>query len=567
MQRDGEKLCLGTVQFGQCYGIKNERHRQPTQEECFAILDAAQARGIRYLDTASVYGTSEDVLGAYVRARASTSFRICSKLRPDDTVRSAEEETAFVVAEARLSLERLGLPLLYGYLLHRAADLARPGVRDGLLAVRRLGLAEHIGVSVYEPEEAARVVSDDALDLIQIPYNALDQRLDRSGFFDRVRERKKNGHPFEVFARSAFLQGLLLMDLQRLPRTVAEAQPFVERFQAIAARHGFTPAEAAMLYALTHEGIDHVVFGVDTEAQLAANLAVAAKAGAFAACASDLRGAFDDVPREVVVPSLWHAREAVVAIVQARTSSSRLPRKVLRPILGTPMILQELARLKRCRTLDRIVLATSVDASDDELAAAVQAAGYMVYRGSLDDVLDRYARCAALYGAAHVVRITGDCPIIDPAVVDRVVTAHLAHSNDYTSNTLGRVTYPDGLDTEVMTAAALRRADREARLASEREHVTQYLIKHPELFQQECVENAEDLSAERWTVDEPEDFAFITRIFEALYPAHPAFGMADVLAYLAAHPVCRRMNAGFERNEGLAKSLREDRIVKEREQD
>ncbi|MDY3296227.1 aldo/keto reductase, partial [Selenomonas sp.] len=93
MQRDGEKLCLGTVQFGQCYGIKNERHRQPTQEECFAILDAAQARGIRYLDTASVYGTSEDVLGAYVRARASTSFRICSKLRPDDTVRSAEEET------------------------------------------------------------------------------------------------------------------------------------------------------------------------------------------------------------------------------------------------------------------------------------------------------------------------------------------------------------------------------------------------------------------------------------------------------------------------------------------
>ena len=562
MQRDGATVCLGTVQFGQCYGIKNERHRQPTQEECFAILDAAQAQGIAYLDTASVYGSSERVLGAYLRARPGAAFHICSKLRPDDTERSAEEMAAFVVAEARASLARLGLPRLYGYLLHRAADLARPGVRDGLCAVRRLGLAEHIGASVYEPEEAARVVSDDALDLIQISYNALDQRLDRSGFFDRMRERKAGGQPFEVFARSAFLQGLLLMDPQSLPRKVAMAKPYVERFQAIAARHGFTSAEAAMLYVLTHEDIDHVVFGVDTVPQLAANLAVAGKADAFAACARDLRGAFDDVPRAVVVPSCWREQQPVVAIVQARTSSSRLPRKVLRSILGTPMILRELARLKACTTLDRIVLATSADASDDELAATVQAAGWDVYRGSLDDVLDRYARCAETYGAAHVVRITGDCPIIDPAVVDRVVTAHLAHGNDYTSNTLGRVTYPDGLDTEVMTAAALQRADREARLASEREHMTQYLIKHHELFRQETIENAEDLSAERWTVDEPEDFAFITRIYEALYPAHPAFGMADVLAYLATHPACRRMNAGIERNEGLAKSLREDRIVK-----
>lgn len=252
----------------------------------------------------------------------------------------------------------------------------------------------------------------------------------------------------------------------------------------------------------------------------------------------------------------------VVAIVQARTSSSRLPGKVLRPILGTPMILHELERLRHCKTLGKIVLATSIDTSDDALAATVQDAGWDVYRGSLDDVLDRYVQCASLYGADHVVRITGDCPLIDPEVVDTVVTAHLTHGNDYTSNTLRRVTYPDGLDTEVMTAEALRKSGREARLASEREHVTQYLIKHPELFRQENIASVEDLSNERWTVDEPEDFAFVTCIYEALYPENPAFGMADVLAYLVAHPACRHMNAAFERNEGLAKSLREDHIVR-----
>lgn len=298
-----KKLCLGTVQFGQRYGVKNELHRQPTREECFGILDAAWEKGIAYLDTASVYGTAEMVLGAY--SLVEKRFRVCSKLRPDEMQRSTEEEAAFVVAEARASLQRLGIPRLYGFLLHRAADIHRAGVVEGLLEVRRLGLAEHIGSSVYEPEEVVLFVNDPRFDIIQIPYNALDQRLDRSGFFQRVQERRAAGHPFEIFARSAFLQGLLLMDARHLPLKVAQAQSFVERFQSIAARHGYQPFEAAMLYALTHEGIDRVVFGVDTVQQLEANLAVAAKAETFAACAAELRGAFDDVPREVVVPSLW----------------------------------------------------------------------------------------------------------------------------------------------------------------------------------------------------------------------------------------------------------------------
>lgn len=307
------RLCLGTVQFGMRYGVKNARGRQPTVAECDRVLDAARAGGITYLDTASVYGTAEDVLGGY--GLAGKGFHVCSKLRPDDTERSAEEEEAFVISEARASLVRLGISQLYGYLLHRAADMERPGVLDGLVRVRALGLAAHVGVSVYEPEEALAVVRDPRLDLIQIPYNALDQRLDRAGFFDAVRERNvlaqygdatgEQPRPFEVFARSAFLQGLLLMDPAYLPENIAEAAPYVQRFQEIAERHGYAPHEAAMLYSLTHRSIDHVVFGVDTEEQLATNFVVAEKAEAFGACAEELRGAFDDVPRKAVVPSLW----------------------------------------------------------------------------------------------------------------------------------------------------------------------------------------------------------------------------------------------------------------------
>ena len=297
------KLCLGTVQFGQRYGIKNELGRQPTPEECFAILDEARARGIQYLDTASKYGTAEHVLGAY--GLAKKDFRVCSKLRPDDTRRSAEDEKAFIVSEARASLARLAISRLYGFMLHQASDIHRSGVIEGLIEVKRLGLAEHVGSSVYEPEETVLLLDNPEMDIVQIPYNALDQRWDRWGFFEKVQVRRAEGHPFEVFARSVFLQGALLMNPDRLPIKLACAKVYLQRFQDIAARYGFRPFEAAMLYALTHSGIDHVVFGVDTEEQLAENLAVAAKAEAFANCAAELRGAFDDVPHEIVMPNLW----------------------------------------------------------------------------------------------------------------------------------------------------------------------------------------------------------------------------------------------------------------------
>lgn len=248
----------------------------------------------------------------------------------------------------------------------------------------------------------------------------------------------------------------------------------------------------------------------------------------------------------------------VLAILQARTSSSRLPRKVLRPLLGRAMILRQLERLNRSKEISKIVLATSIDESDDMLAATVKTAGYTVYRGSLDDVLERYYTCAAQYGADHIVRVTGDCPLIDWRIVDDVIVRHLAEQNDYTYTT---ERFPDGLDTEVMTFAALTQAYQEARMPSEREHVTLYFRNHPECFHVGDVDCAENYGDLRWTVDEPRDFAFVEAVYENLYEKNNDFSMWDIIALLDEKPELRLINRGIDRNEGLKKSIVEDALL------
>lgn len=245
----------------------------------------------------------------------------------------------------------------------------------------------------------------------------------------------------------------------------------------------------------------------------------------------------------------------VLAILQARMSSTRLPGKVMMPILGQPMLLRQIERLKRARLLGRLVIATTDHPSDTPLAQMCADAGLECFRGSMDDVLDRFWQAARPHSPDHVVRLTGDCPLADPMVVDQVIAAHLDGGYDYTTNTL-RPTWPDGLDVEVVRAAALETAWREARLPSEREHVTPF-VKNPDRFRVHNVEGPRDLSALRWTVDEPEDFAFVERVYQALYPANPAFTTDDVLD-LAERSRLGELNAHHERDAGYRKTLEKD---------
>jgi len=237
----------------------------------------------------------------------------------------------------------------------------------------------------------------------------------------------------------------------------------------------------------------------------------------------------------------------VVAIVQARLGSTRLPRKVIAAVNGVPMIELLLSRLSRSRKLDQIVLATSSDPKNHPLVEKVKSLGYDCFEGSEEDVLNRFAAAGRLHGADIVVRITGDCPLVAPEIVDACVERLIESGADYCSNTLPP-TYPDGLDVEVFTRVALEVAEAEATTPFDREHVTPYL-RNTAKFSKSSVTNAEDLSSMRWTVDEPADLRVVDKVFKHFSPdVH--FGWRDVLTLQTAHPEYFAMNAGLQRNEG-----------------
>lgn len=244
----------------------------------------------------------------------------------------------------------------------------------------------------------------------------------------------------------------------------------------------------------------------------------------------------------------------ILGVLQARLSSSRLPGKVLAELEDVPMIVQQLRRLKRSRRMDALIVATSVASEDAAVADAAQSEGVEAYRGPLEDVLARVVGAAELHAPSHVVRLTADCPLADWQVVDRVVEECLGINADYASNTL-KPSWPDGLDVEVVRFEALRQANREADSPVEREHVTPFVHRRPDRFRLHSVENEVDLSGLRWTVDEPADLEFVRKVYAALMPQSPAFLMEDILALLTDRPELAAINAGFERNEGLRRSI------------
>ena len=218
-------------------------------------------------------------------------------------------------------------------------------------------------------------------------------------------------------------------------------------------------------------------------------------------------------------------------------SSSRLPGKVLMPLAGAPMILRQIERVARAARIDRLVVATSETPSDDELAGVVAGAGVAVHRGPLRDVLARFIGALDAFGPAeYVVRLTGDCPLADPTVIDATIECVTAAGADYGSNTPARRTFPKGLDVEVMTAGALRAAAARAASPEEYEHVTWALHRHPELYRQIYFSQDADEGDVRWTVDFPHDYEFVSAVYDALYPANPAFTSDDIRAFVRSQP-------------------------------
>ena len=239
-----------------------------------------------------------------------------------------------------------------------------------------------------------------------------------------------------------------------------------------------------------------------------------------------------------------------VAVMQARMTSTRFPGKVLADLHGAPMLSRQLERVLRAQSLDAVVVATSTDPSDDPLVEIARSSGASVVRGPLDDVLARFIVAIDEYKPSTVVRLTADCPLAEPAVIDLVVSRFLASGADYVSNTM-TPTYPDGLDVEVVKASVLREVAAVSTDAAEREHVTLGVYRRHDQFRIENVANAVDFSRLRWTVDTPDDLEFVRCIYGELYPENPGFDMNDILELLSEQPELNRTIDDAPRNAAL----------------
>lgn len=239
----------------------------------------------------------------------------------------------------------------------------------------------------------------------------------------------------------------------------------------------------------------------------------------------------------------------ILTVIQARRGSSRLPDKVSLPLAGRPLLLRMVERVQLAKLAGQIVVATTTDAADDALVALCEANGVAVFRGSPTDLLDRHYRAALVYGVDAVVKIPSDCPLIDPAVVDRVLGFYLetAGQYDFVSN-LHPATYPDGNDVEVMPLGALETAWREARRPLEREHTTPFFWENPGRFRLANVawETGLDYSmSHRFTIDYRADYDLIKAVYDQLYAANPAFGLDDILTLLKQRPDIYALNASL----------------------
>jgi spore coat polysaccharide biosynthesis protein SpsF (cytidylyltransferase family)/aryl-alcohol dehydrogenase-like predicted oxidoreductase len=537
---NARRIGIGTVQFGTIYGITNLRGQvdRPTVTE---ILRVARDAGVELLDTAALYGEAERVLGEM--ALKVPGYSIITK-----TTTSAVGIDG-VVERARQSHKILGGRPLHGLLVHSAPDLQSdngPELWAALLRLRDEGLFAKIGISAYATDAPLDLARRYRPDIMQVPVSVLDQRLVRNG---TLRAMKDCG--VEIHARSVFLQGAMFLDPSDLPLGLRHVQPALSTFHRHLRDLGLTPAEAGMGYPLSIPEIDRVIVGMSSVDEAQQILDASANTRSDVAWESL---AIDD---EILLdPRLWASNERimeakgsgrpgqpfVLAILQARMSSSRLPGKVLKSILGRPMLGRHIDRLRRCSTIDRLVVATSVEKSDDAIAAFCAAEGVSCYRGPLHDVLARYEGAARENDPVdHVMRLTGDCPLADPAIIDRVARTHLAGQYDYTSNTF-ELNFPNGLDTEIMKRDVLRQAASEARDPYDREHVTPFIYRRPTRFRMGSVVNDANLGHMRWTVDTEADFRLVEAVYRALLPHNETFAYNDVLRFLVANPEVAAIN-------------------------
>ena len=249
-----------------------------------------------------------------------------------------------------------------------------------------------------------------------------------------------------------------------------------------------------------------------------------------------------------------------LAIIQARVGSTRLPGKILLDLEGKTVIERVIERVAAAKLVDKVMAVTTILENDLPLVKLCAENAVTVFCGSENDVLDRFYQAAKLMAPKNIVRVTSDCPLIDPVIIDKTIELYKKSGADYVSNQLEEK-LPDGEDVEVFRFTVLKRAWGEATKASEREHVTPYIRNNKKIFKISGLKVDVDYSRKRWTLDNAKDYEFIKKVYSRLYISSPLFGMEEILWLLKKEPDLDKINSHIIRNEGYAKSLREDKVI------
>jgi spore coat polysaccharide biosynthesis protein SpsF (cytidylyltransferase family)/aryl-alcohol dehydrogenase-like predicted oxidoreductase len=527
-RRVSEGLALGTAQLGMRYGILETE--PPADHEVVRLLETAWQAGVRYFDTAQAYGGSEQLLGARLPPDRFPEALIITKLHPD-----AEQESKDTIERRlKLSRARLGERPVWAVLLHRDRMLERWSSDLGkvLRRWRSDGLIRFLGASVESMENLSAVLAADDLNVIQVPASVFDRRLLESGLWERARDAGKR-----VFARGVYFQGLAVADVGEVRARAPMAAGMVEAYARFCELHGLDRRRFAVDYARHRLPGAILVIGAETTAQVSENCGLVAGPE----CDPWLCDAWDEAwqPSESVVdlPQLTRLASRtrqmrIPVVIQARMGSSRLPGKSLMMLGDRPVLQWVVDRARQIPGTSGVVVATSREHRDDPIASYCKRYGLPVFRGSESDVLDRFAACAREQHADAAVRITGDCPLLDPAESGRVVAAFKQTKNcDYASNISPRIV-PDGLDTEVISRAALETAWREATDPADREHVTLFVRRQPERFVSVSVNGTPVASVGRLTLDTLADFTVLSGIVERLRARGVAGSLSEMLAIL-----------------------------------
>lgn len=294
------ELCLGTVQFGMKYGINNTMG-QPSRNECFHMLDVAIDRGIGVIDTAEAYGEAEEILGNYFKKRKNANrVKVISKLRPNLLDPEEKNVKQIIVNELEQSLKTLSVERLDGFLLHTPEYIYNDRVIEALRFLKEKKLVSNIGISIYEMKDGFEAINTGVIDYIQLPFSVLDQRALKENFFEQAQNAG-----ITLFTRSAFLQGLFMMEFERIPLKIKDAIPYLKIFNELILKYGIDKISALLHFVKSIKEINYLVFGVDNVGELEENIDKWNKSRIPKQLIADIKSSFQYVDKSIILPSLW----------------------------------------------------------------------------------------------------------------------------------------------------------------------------------------------------------------------------------------------------------------------